>query len=110
MNGSPRIHFKVGQQPEFFKRSALEQMRLVDDQEDGFPRLLAGFQEGGLDLSVDGAFGDSRRQPDQAVDVIEHIRPAERGQGGIERFEQILVETVHEAPKREGFADPRIAC
>ena len=51
------IHFEVGQQAEFFEGSGLEEMRLIDDQEDCFARLLSGFQESGLDLGVDGAFG-----------------------------------------------------
>ena len=31
--------------------------------------------------------------------MVKQIRPAERGKGGIERFEQIFVEAVHETPE-----------
>ena len=65
------IHLKVGQEPEFFQGSGLKKMGLIDDEQDGFTQLLFGFQEGLLDLGVDGALGQSLREPEEAIDVIE---------------------------------------
>jgi hypothetical protein len=36
--------------------------------------------------------------------VVEQIRPAQGGEGGIVGFEEILIEVVHIAPQGEGFS------
>jgi hypothetical protein len=42
-------------------------MGLIDDEEDGFPRPLPGFQKGLLDLTIDGTLGEPRRETEEAV-------------------------------------------
>jgi hypothetical protein len=103
------VHLEIGQQPEFFEGAGLEKMSLVDDEKDGPTRTVPGFQKGLLDLAVDGALGESGRQPEEAVDVIQEICPAQGGKGSIVGFEQILIESVHVATEGEGFAYPGIS-
>jgi len=50
---------------------------LIDDEDDGLSLLLFGLDDGLLDLAVDSAFGESWGQPQEPVDVIEEIGPAE---------------------------------
>jgi len=42
-------------------------MGLIDDEKDGFSRTLPGFQKGLLDLTIDGALGESRGKTEQTV-------------------------------------------
>ena len=103
------IHLKVGQEPEFFQRSGLKQMGLIDDEEDGFTQLLFGFQKGLLDLGVDGALGHSVWKTKEAVDVIEEIGPAQGGQRGVVGGEEIFVEAVHITSQGESFSHTGIS-
>jgi hypothetical protein len=41
--------------------------------------------------------------------VVQQIRPAQGGEGGIVRFEKILIEGVHVAPEGEGFSHAGIS-
>ncbi len=107
--GVIRVHFKVGQEPEFFQRSGLEEMGLIDDEDYGFSHLLFGFEQGLLDLAVDGAFGQSVRESEEPVEVIEEIGPAQGGQGGIMGGEEIFIQAVDETSQGEGFSHPGIA-
>jgi hypothetical protein len=98
------VHLEVGKQSEFFEGAGLKKMGLIDDQEDGFSRTLFGFQESLLDLTVDGAFGESRGETEETIYVIQQIRPTQGGKGGIVGFEKILIEGVHVAPQGEGLS------
>jgi hypothetical protein len=84
-------------------------MGLIDDEEDGFPELLFGFQKGLLDLGVDGALGKPLRESEEAVDVIEEIGPAQGSQGGVVGSEKIFIESVHIASQGEGFTHAGIS-
>ena len=103
------IHLKVGQEPEFFQRPCLKQMGFIDDKEDGFSHLLFGFQDGLLDLGVDGALGHSVGETEEPVDVIEEIGPAQGGQWGVVGGEKVFIEAVHIASQSEGFSHPGIS-
>jgi hypothetical protein len=103
------IHLKVGQEPEFFQRSGLKKMGLIDDEQDGFTQLLFGFQEGLLNLGVDGTLGQSLRKPEESVDMIEQIGSAQGGQRGIVGGEKVFIEAVHIASQSEGFSHPGIS-
>ena len=103
------IHLEVGQEPEFLQRPGLKEMSLIDDKEDGFAELLFGFQECLLDLGVDGAFGQSLREPQEAVDVIEEIGAAQGGQRGVVGCEEVIVERVDIASEGECFPHAGIA-
>jgi hypothetical protein len=84
-------------------------MGLVDDEQDGFAQLLFGFQDGLLDLGVDGTLGQSLREPEEAVDVVEQIGPAQGGQRGIVGGEEVFIEAVHISSQSEGFSHPGIS-
>jgi len=71
--------------------------------------LLFGFQEGLLDLAVDSTLGHSVGKPEEAVDVIEEIGPAQGGQGCIVGSEEIFVEAVHITSQGECFSHPGIS-
>ncbi len=60
------IHLEVGEQSQFFQGAGLKKMGLIDDQEDGLSRTLFGFQKGLLDLTIDGALGEPRREAEEA--------------------------------------------
>ena len=64
------IHFEVGEEPKFFQGTGLEEVGLIDEEKDGFTGAFLGFEEGFLDLAVDGAFGESGRQAEEAVQVV----------------------------------------
>ena len=61
------VHLEVSEQSEFFQGAGLEKMGLIDDEEDGLSRTLSGFQKGFLDLTIDGALGEPRRETEDAV-------------------------------------------
>jgi len=61
------IHLEVGQQSEFFEGSGLEKMSLVDDEKYGLSRTFPGFQKALLDLTIDGALGESGRKAEETV-------------------------------------------
>ena len=42
-------------------------MGLVDDEEDGFSRTLLGFQKSLLDLTIDGALGESGGETKETI-------------------------------------------
>ena len=67
------VHLEVGQKPELFQGTGLEQMGLIDHEEDGFPGSFFGLQESALDLGVDGAFGKPWSQAEKSIDMIEEI-------------------------------------
>ena len=41
--------------------------------------------------------------------MIQQIRPAQGGKGGIVRFEQVLIEGIHVTPQGESLSHPRIS-
>ena len=61
------VHLEVSEQSEFFQGAGLEKMGLIDDEEDGLSRTFSGFQKGFLDLTIDGALGEPRRETEDAV-------------------------------------------
>jgi len=103
------VHLEVGQESEFFEGTGLEKMGLIDDQEDGLSRTLLGFQKRLLDLTVDGALGESRGQPEETIDVIQEIGATQGGKGGIVGFEKVLIESIDVAPEGEGLSYPGIS-
>jgi hypothetical protein len=103
------IHFEVGQEPELFERAGLKQVCLVDDEDDGFAQLLFGFEQGLLDLAVDSAFGESLRESEESIYMIEEIGPAQGCQRGIVSGEEVVIEAVDVASQGECFSDPWIA-
>jgi len=67
------VHLEVGEQPEFFQGTGLEEMGVVDNEEDGFACGFFGLQESALDLGADGAFGKPWGEAEDSVDVVEWI-------------------------------------
>ena len=57
--GVIRVHFEVGQEPQFLQGSGLKQVGFIDDEHDGLSLLLFGLDDGLLDLAVDRAFGQA---------------------------------------------------
>jgi hypothetical protein len=57
--GIIRVHFEVGQKPEFLQGAGLKQVGFIDDEDDGLSLLLFGLDDGLLDLAVDRAFGEA---------------------------------------------------
>jgi hypothetical protein len=64
------IHLEVGQQAKFFEGTGLEEVGLIDEEKDGFAGAFLGFQEGLLDLAVDGAFGEPGGQAEQTIYML----------------------------------------
>jgi hypothetical protein len=50
------IHFEVSEQSEFFEGSGLNEMSFVDDEKYGLSRTFFGFEQGPLDLAIEGTF------------------------------------------------------
>jgi hypothetical protein len=84
-------------------------MGLVDDEKDGFPRTLLGFQKGFLDLAIDGALGESRGETEETVDMIQEIGSAQGGEGGIVGFEKVFIQGVYVVSQGEGFSYPGVS-
>jgi hypothetical protein len=84
-------------------------MSFVNDEKYGLPRTFLGLQKGFLDLTIDGALGESGGESEEAVDVIQQIGPAQCGKGGIVGFEQVFIEGVHIASEGEGFSHSGIS-
>jgi len=61
------IHLEVGKQSQFFQGAGLKKMGLVDNHKDGLSRTLFGFQKSLLDLTINGALGESGRQPEDTI-------------------------------------------
>jgi hypothetical protein len=83
-------------------------MSLVDDQEDGLPRTLFGFQKGLLDLTIDGALGESGREAEETIDVIQQIGTTQGGKRGIVGFKKILIKGIDVASQGEGLSHPGV--
>lgn len=103
------VHAEVGEETKLLEGAGLEEMRLVDDEEDGLSGLLFGLQDGSLDLLVDGALAHSLLQADQAVDVVEEVGAAEGGKRRIERLEEVFIEGVDEAAEGDGLSHAGLA-
>ena len=103
------VHLEVGQQAQFFEGAGLKKMSFVNDEKDGLSRTFFGFQESFLDLAIDGALGESGREPEEAIDVIQEIGAAQGREGCIVRFEKVLIQGVHVAPEGEGFPYPGVS-
>jgi hypothetical protein len=84
-------------------------MGLIDDEKDSLSRTLSGFQKRFLDLAIDGALGESGRQTEETIDVIQKIRPTQGRERCIVGFEKVLIQGVYVAPEGEGFTYPRVS-
>jgi hypothetical protein len=87
----------------------LEEVGLIDDEKDGFPRALLGFQKGLLDLAIDGALGEPRGEAEEAIDVIQQVGTTQSGKGSIVGFEKILIQGVYVAPQGESLSHPGVS-
>ncbi len=62
-----------------------------------------------MDLAIDGALGEPWRQPEETVDVIQEIGPAQGGKGGVVGFEKVLIQGIDVAAEGEGFSHPGVS-
>jgi hypothetical protein len=65
--GVEGVHLEVGEESEFFQGAGLKKMGFIDDEKDRFPRTLPEFQKGLLDLTIDGALGESGRETEETI-------------------------------------------
>jgi hypothetical protein len=84
-------------------------MSFVDDHEYGLSRTLFGLQKGLLDLTVDGALGDSGRKAEETVQVIQEICATQGGKRGIVGFKKILIKGIDVASQGEGLSHAGIS-
>jgi hypothetical protein len=83
-------------------------MGFVDDHEYGLSRTLFGLQKGFLDLTIDGALGESRGQTKETVQVIQEICATQGGKRGIVGFKKILIKGIDVASQGEGLSHPGV--